>query len=261
MLTVLRPDLTVPTVTFTPAAITPGANITVTSRGEEPGPGSGQRPAVCLALAALDRPDRRRPGRGSGDGQRAGDHRGGHDDGDAVGDGAAGPRPGSLLRAGAADDPDAIVEPNSGNNLGFSAARLTVGPDMTVTTASTVTGGIPGANVRVTYTLKNLGSASAPFSVGFTLVPILRRPRHSDRAHAHGGRPGCRRYARHQLDGPGATQRGGGAIPRPRHGRPGQHDRRSARDEQHRHDRYPDRHAARTQHLEPDGAGHRHRGP
>ncbi len=80
--------------------------------------------------------------------------------------------PGLYYIVAQADEADLIAEPSQANNTGASATRLVVGPDMTVTVASTAAGAIPGANVSVTYTLKNLGSATSPFTVGFALVPI-----------------------------------------------------------------------------------------
>jgi hypothetical protein len=84
--------------------------------------------------------------------------------------------PGLYFVLAQADEADVILEQNPGNNLGASATRLVVGPDMAVTTASTVAGAIPGANVSVSYTLKNTGSATPAFNVGFVLVPVSPGP-------------------------------------------------------------------------------------
>src|SRR6185295_12325501 len=176
VLTVLRPDLTVPTVTFTPAAIAPGANITVTHvvKNLALAPGNAPLSASRLLLST----DQTVAGQvvDLGTANVPAITAGGMTTVTRSATVPPGLAPGLYYVLARADDPDAIVEPNSSNNLGFSATRLTVGPDLTVTTASTVTGGIPGANVSVTYTLKNLGSASSPFSIGFTLVPVSAGP-------------------------------------------------------------------------------------
>ena len=171
-LTVLRPDLTVPTVTFTPAVIAPGGNITVshvvknvalapgnvapstsrlllstdqTTTGQVADLGAVNVPAITAGgMTTVTRPVQIPPS----------------------------VPPGLYYIVAQADEADLIAEPSQANNTGASATRLVVGPDMTVTVASTVAGAIPGANVSVTYTLKNLGSATSPFTVGFALVPI-----------------------------------------------------------------------------------------
>jgi len=80
--------------------------------------------------------------------------------------------PGLYVIAATADITGAIVEANEGNNTATAVARLIVGPDITVTAATTAAGAAVGMNVSVSYTLKNQGGAAAgPFAVGFALVP------------------------------------------------------------------------------------------
>ena len=171
-LTVLRPDLIVPTVTFTPAMIALGGNITVSHvvKNLALAPGSAASSTSRLLLST----DQTTTGQVADLGTV---------NVPAITPGGmttvtrpvqipVGVVPGLDYLLALADQDDAIAEPSQANNLGASATRLVVGPDMTVTTASTVAGTIPGANVSVTYTLKNLGSAPAPFSVGFVLVPV-----------------------------------------------------------------------------------------
>jgi subtilase family serine protease len=82
--------------------------------------------------------------------------------------------PGFYYLLANADDMDAVVESNEGNNLGASATRILIGPDLTVSAAATGTGVAPGANVSVTYTLANKGGdAASSFNVGFALAPVL----------------------------------------------------------------------------------------
>jgi subtilase family serine protease len=174
LINVVRPNLTVPSVTFAPAMIQPGANISVTHvvKNVSVAPGNAG-PSVSRLLLSLNQ---------SAAGQVA-------DFGTVnVGPIAAGGMvtvvktgtvqipggtpPGLYHLLARADDGGTVLEPSDGDNLGASLTRLVVGPDVTVTTASTVAGAIPGANVSVAYTLKNLGSATGPFNVGFALAPV-----------------------------------------------------------------------------------------
>ena len=87
--------------------------------------------------------------------------------------------PGRYFVLAAADATALIVETNDdlADNLGASATRLVVGPDV-VPTAATVPAAIAtGGNLSVTYTLKNQGGAPAgPFNVSFVLVPTGAAP-------------------------------------------------------------------------------------
>src|SRR6185436_4756593 len=72
-----------------------------------------------------------------------------------------------------ADDPGSILEYNELNNVGASASPIIIGPDLLATAATTLAATAPGANLSVTYTLKNQGGAAAgPFGVGFAIVPV-----------------------------------------------------------------------------------------
>ncbi len=83
--------------------------------------------------------------------------------------------PGFYFLLANADDTNAVVESNEGNNLGASGARILIGPDLTVSAAATGTGAAPGTNVSVTYTLVNKGGDAANgFNVGFALAPVLQ---------------------------------------------------------------------------------------
>src|SRR6185295_15465854 len=158
---VVRPDLTVPTVTFTPAVLPVGApaNVSVThvvrNTAIAPGttPGSQSRLLLSrnqsaagtlldLGLVAVPAV----PAAASV----------------SVVSRVALPAltPGQYFFLARADDPGAVVEREDGNNTGASAIALVVGPDLAVTAAATTTGAIPGANVSVSYTVRNFGTAS-----------------------------------------------------------------------------------------------------
>jgi subtilase family serine protease len=172
VINVVRADLGVPSVTFSPAAIAPGANVTVmhTVKNLAGPPGNAgvtqsrlllsqnQSPAgvvvdfglanvPSLAAAAMATVSRsvQVPG---------------------------GVAPGLYYVLANADAPGDLLEASEANNLGASLTRLIVGPDLVPTAASTVTAAAPGTNVSVTYTLKNQGGqAASGFLVGFALVP------------------------------------------------------------------------------------------
>jgi subtilase family serine protease len=68
-----------------------------------------------------------------------------------------------------ADCGGVVTEASEGNNVGVSRA-LRVGPDLTVTAATTVTAAVPGKTITVTSTVKNRGTAAVgAFTVGFYL--------------------------------------------------------------------------------------------
>jgi subtilase family serine protease len=175
-LTVLRPDLNVPTVTFTPARIAPGGNISVSHvvRNLSPAPGNAGLSASRLLLST----DQTIAGQVAdlGTVNVPSIVAGGMTTVIRSAQVPVGLPPGLYFVLAQADEADVILEQNPANNLGASVTRLVVGPDMTVTTASTVAGAIPGANVSVGYTLKNLGSATPAFDVGFVLVPVSPGP-------------------------------------------------------------------------------------
>ena len=175
-LSVLRPDLNVPTVTFTPVAIAPGGNISVTHvvKNLSPAPGNAGLSTSRLLLST----DQTIAGQVAdlGTVNVPSIVAGGMTTVTRSAQVPIGLPPGPYFVLAQADNADVILEQNQTNNLGASATRLVVGPDMTVTTASTVAGAIPGANVSVSYTLKNTGSATPAFNVGFVLVPSRRAP-------------------------------------------------------------------------------------
>ena len=88
--------------------------------------------------------------------------------------------PGLYYLVAVADDPGSILEYNELNNVGASASPIVIGPDLLATAATTLAATAPGANLSVTYTLKNQGgggrqgpSASALRSCRWT--PAARR--------------------------------------------------------------------------------------
>ncbi len=172
---IVLPDLTVPSVTFTPALAGPGMNMTVTHtvRNVAAGPANAP-PSTSGIYLGLD--------------QSFGSAIGGPlalVSVPAVAAGAASPLitttnvniPGGtalgryyvLVRA---NDTSGFAEGTTANNVGASATTILLGPDLTVTAASTATGVSPGGNASVTYTIKNQGGqAAGAFDVGFALVP------------------------------------------------------------------------------------------
>ncbi len=175
-LSVLRPDLNIPTVTFTPAMIAPGGNISVSHvvKNLSLAPGNAGLSASRLLLST----DQTIAGQVAdlGTVNVPSIVAGGMTTVIRSAQVPVGLPPGRYFVLAQADEADVILEQNPTNNLGASVARLVVGPDMTVTTASTVAGAIPGANVSVSYTLKNTGSATPAFNVGFVLVPVSPGP-------------------------------------------------------------------------------------
>lgn len=169
-----RPDLTVPSVTFTPAAVATGGNVSVTHVVKNATALNGNAPAsqsaiylsqnasfagVLGQLATVNVPAI------ASNGMTAPLLR-------AVNVGTLGT--GRYFFVVRADDPGALIEQGEGNNIGISATGLIVGPDAAVTAATTaVTGAGPGTNVSVSYTLKNLGVApTVSFDVGFSVIPV-----------------------------------------------------------------------------------------
>ena len=175
-LNVLRPDLNVPTVTFTPAMIAPGGNISVSHvvKNLSAAPGNAGLSASRLLLST----DQTTAGQVAdlGTVNVPSIVAGGMTTVIRSAQVPVALPPGRYFVLAQADTADVILEQNPTNNLGASVTRLVVGPDMTVTTASTVAGAIPGANVSVSYTLKNTGSATPAFNVGFVLVPVSPGP-------------------------------------------------------------------------------------
>jgi subtilase family serine protease len=169
---VARPDLTVPSVTFTPPAVATGGAVTVTHIVKNATAANGSAPAsqsaiylsqnaslagVLGQLATVNVPAL--APNGTTTLTRA----------VSVGNLSTG----VYFFVVRADDSDAIVEENEGNNAGFSAVGLLVGPDAGVTAATTVTGAGPGTNVSVSYTLRNLGAAATgAFDVAFDVTPV-----------------------------------------------------------------------------------------
>ncbi|PYM24576.1 MAG: hypothetical protein DMD78_08385 [Candidatus Rokuibacteriota bacterium] len=174
VLNVVRPDLTVPSVTFTPAATRPNGSVTVTYTVKNVAPAPGNAPASLghLYLASSN----------SSVASPVADY--GQQSVAALAAGTVttvtrtvtvplATPPGAYYFIAVADDGGTIQEPGEGNNLGASIARLVVGPDLTVTAASTLTSASPGTNVSVTYTVANKGGVAANgFEVGFALVPV-----------------------------------------------------------------------------------------
>lgn len=86
--------------------------------------------------------------------------------------GPLGLRPGTYFVGVRADATSAVVESDETNNLGFSATPVVIGPDITVTSAAIAAGPGLGTTVSVRYALANRGGGAAgPFSVAFALVP------------------------------------------------------------------------------------------
>ena len=169
---VARSNLKVQTVTFAPAVSFPGGNVTVTHtvKNVALSPGNAGGSSTLLRLGTT-------PTASAGDL--------GFVTVPAIPAGGVvslpklvtvppGTLPGRYFVLAAADATALIVETNDdlADNLGASATRLVVGPDV-VPTAATVPAAIAtGGNLSVTYTLKNQGGAPAgPFNVSFVLVP------------------------------------------------------------------------------------------
>src|SRR5262249_33226069 len=80
--------------------------------------------------------------------------------------------PGLYFVVAQADAAGPLIQPDE-NNTGPTVARLIAGPDLPVGSATTATGVATGANLSVSYTLRNIGGAAAgTFDVGFRLVPV-----------------------------------------------------------------------------------------
>jgi len=170
---VVRPDLTVPSVTFAPAVIPGGspANVSVTHVVRNAAIAPAKAPASHSRLVL------------SGDQTAAGTLL---DFGlvaipalpaatsVSVTSRLALPAlaPGRYFFLARADDPGVVFEREDGNNTAASAVALVVGPDLSVTAAATVASALSGANVSVSYTVRNVGTASGSFTLGFALVPV-----------------------------------------------------------------------------------------
>src|SRR6185503_5202386 len=171
---VARPDLTVPSVTFTPAAVASGGTISVTHVVKNITPVNGNAPAsqsaiylsqnasfegVVSQLATVSVP-------AVASNAMTTLTR-------TVNVGTLGT--GRYFVVVRADDPGALVEQNDvSNNVGVSATALLVGPDPALTALSAAPAGVvPGANVSVTRTLTNLGaSATGAVDMDYVLRPI-----------------------------------------------------------------------------------------
>jgi subtilase family serine protease len=172
-ITVVQPDLAVASVTFTPAATLPGGDVTITHivRNLSPSPATAPPTLSHLylsrneSIAAADADLGRLPVPAIAARSRVSTTRMLR-----IPDGT----PPGLYRVLAwANDGVAMVEADGSNNLGVSHARLRIGPDVTVVTASTVSRAIPGTSISLRHTLRNLGAVSAgPFDVTFALVPV-----------------------------------------------------------------------------------------
>src|SRR5438445_35940 len=162
--TVGRADLTVTSVTFTPAAIAAGgagANVSITHvvRNRAAGPGNAPASLSHLYLSSTNSSASAVADLGIVSVPAL-----------AAGAAAAVTKtvlvpgsvpPGRYLVLAQADAPDALAEGDEGNNVGVSATRLVVGPDLTVTAASAPTGAAPGTSLNVSYTLRNVGGQAA----------------------------------------------------------------------------------------------------
>jgi subtilase family serine protease len=169
---IARPDFTVTSVRFTPAAVASGANVSVTHTVKNVTTINGNAPAsqsaiylsqnasfagVLAQLATVNVPA-------------------------LASSGAA-----TLVRTVnignlstglyffvvRADDPDAVIEQNDGNNIGISGG-LIVGPDPAITALSVTPAALaPGANLSITASFANLGaSVTGDFEVDYVLVPV-----------------------------------------------------------------------------------------
>jgi subtilase family serine protease len=172
VLSIVRSDLTVPSVTFTPLAVAPGQNVSVTHtvKNVARAPGSALASQSHLYLTTIS----------ASIGSLIAD----------FGLAAVPPippltskpvtskvtipantPPGLYFFTVAADASPSIQEQDESNNIGSSATRLLVGPDILVTAASTTTGASPGQSITIGYTVKNQGGqATGAFDVGFALV-------------------------------------------------------------------------------------------
>jgi subtilisin len=159
---VVRPDLTVQSVTFTPAASKANGSVSITHSVKNLSPAPGTAPAsfsslflssvnnsvvgaIPLANVSVAQ---------------------------ILGGGTAkvvspvtipvGTAPGLYYALAHVDAPDNILEANENNNLGASATRIVVGPDLVVTAATpSVTLASPGFTVPVATTVLNRGGQPA----------------------------------------------------------------------------------------------------
>jgi hypothetical protein len=170
MVNVVRPDLTVTSVTFRPAAVAPGGNVSITHtvRNLAPAPGKAPASASSLGMAALGGPTTelgRTPvppiaALGTATVTRSVQV-------------PVTTAPGLYSISAFADAPEGIIEYGEQNNVSTAATRLIVGPDLLVTAATTVRSALPGTAVAVSFTVRNQGAGLAgPFGVGFALVPV-----------------------------------------------------------------------------------------
>jgi subtilisin family serine protease len=167
---VIRPDLTVTSVTFRPAAVAPGGNASITHIVRNLSPAPGSAPASVSSLGMTG------PGGATTELARV-----------AVPPIAAlgtttvtrsvqlpaNTAPGLYAISAFADAPEGVLEAGEQNNASTAAARLIVGPDLLISTATTVRSALPGSSIPVNFTVRNQGAGAAgPFSAGFALVPV-----------------------------------------------------------------------------------------
>jgi subtilisin family serine protease len=82
----------------------------------------------------------------------------------------AGTAPGTYRILVMADSGGVLAESNESNNVSATAALVIVGPDVTVTAATTVATAAPGGSIVVNSTIKNIGAAAAgSFTVRYYL--------------------------------------------------------------------------------------------
>jgi subtilase family serine protease len=171
---VAQPDLTVPSVTFTPAAVAAGANVSVSHvvRNLAPAPGGAPASGSAIHLSV----NRSAQGALAGLGAVTVPALGGGGSATVLRSlrVPAGTAPGRYFVLAAGDAGAAIAETREDNNLGASLGTLLVGPDIALTAlGSAPAAALRGGNVTVTRTLRNLGAAPAgPFDLGLVLVPV-----------------------------------------------------------------------------------------
>ena len=76
---------------------------------------------------------------------------------------------GSYYVIARADDGNAVVEAQEGNNTRVTATPMSVGPDVAVTVATGPAGAAPGRTVTIGNTVMNKGPVAVSFTVGFYL--------------------------------------------------------------------------------------------
>ncbi|HTO12128.1 MAG TPA: hypothetical protein VMQ51_11190, partial [Candidatus Binatia bacterium] len=159
------PNLTVNSVTFTPAASGAGMNVSFTHTLKNVAVAPGNAPAsvsgIYLATSTSFSTVITQLGTVSAPALNA-NTTGGAITKSLTIPGVGVVPPGRYFVLVQANDDSGFVEASTANNVGASSTQLVLGPDLLVTAGSTPTGASPGMNISATYTVKNQGGMPAP---------------------------------------------------------------------------------------------------